>query len=85
MNKRFLWVSCAVIVPKSDVSIYTTHDAHNVKMAIISTNHPISKQEDMQSLKWARYFSEVSILAIRVTVQPDSCYLTAFLANYKAC
>ena len=47
MNKPSLWVSCAAIIPKSDVSIYITHDACNVKMAIISTSHPIYKQEDI--------------------------------------
>ena len=60
INDPSPWVSCAGIVPKTDGSICITLDAHNVNKAIISTNQPIPKQEDIRvQLAGARYFSKL--------------------------
>ena len=44
INDPFPWVSCAVIVPKTNGSIRITLDASDVNKAIISTNQPIPKK-----------------------------------------
>ena len=80
------WVSYAVIVPKTDGSIRITLDARNVNKAIISTNPPIPKQEDVRAqLAGARYFSKLDFkLAFwQLELHLDSHYLTVFHANNK--
>ena len=47
INDPSPWVSCAVIVPKTDGSIRITLNSRNVNKAIISTNQTIPKQEDI--------------------------------------
>ena len=79
-------VSCAVIVPKTDGSICITLDARNVNKAIISTNQPIPKQEDIKSqLARARYFSKPDFKTSfwELELHPDSRYLTVLHANDK--
>ena len=49
INDPSPWGSCAVIVPKTDGSIRITFDSRNVNKAIISTNQPIIKQEDIRA------------------------------------
>ena len=80
------WVSCVVIVPKTDVSICNTLDARNINKAIVSTNQPIPKQEDIGAqLAGARYFSKLDFKSVfwQLELHPYSCYLTVFRANDK--
>ena len=49
INDPSPWDFCAVIAPKTDDAIRITLDAHNVNKAIISTNQPIPKQEDIRA------------------------------------
>ena len=60
INQPTSWVSNAVIAPKTDGSIKMSLDAHNVNKAIIPTNDPIPRHEDIKS-KFARckWFSKM--------------------------
>ena len=49
INDPSPWVSCAVIVPKTEGSIRITLDARSLNKAIISTNQPIPKKEDIRA------------------------------------
>ena len=44
-NEPTPWISCAVIVPKSDSSLRINLDARNLNKVLISKNYPISRQE----------------------------------------
>ena len=88
INDPSPWVSCAVIVPKTDISIHITLDARNANKAITSTNQPIPKQEDIRvEYHGARYFSTLDFKSAfwQLELQPDSRYLTVFHANDKLC
>ena len=62
INDPSPWVSCAAIVPETDGSIRITLDARNVNKTIISTNQPITKQEDIRAqLAGVRYFSKLDL------------------------
>ena len=47
-NEAAPLVPCAVIFPKDDHSLHVTLDAHNLNMALISTNGPIPKEEGIK-------------------------------------
>ena len=84
INDPSLWVFCAVTVSKTDGSICITLDTRNVSKAIISTNQPIPKQEDIRSqLAGARYFSKTDFKSIfcQLEIHPDSRYVTVFHAT----
>ena len=49
INQPSPWVSNAVIAPKTNGSIRMTLDARNVNKAIIPTNHPIPRHEDIKA------------------------------------
>ena len=86
INDPSLWVPCAVFVPKSDGSICITLDVRNVNKAIISTNQPIPKQEDIRTqLAGARYFSKLDFKSTfwQLELHPDSRDMTVFHANDK--
>ena len=86
INDPSPWVSCAVIVPKTDGFIRITLDARNVNKAIISTNQPIPEQEDIRAqLAGVRYFSKLDFKSAfwQLELHPDSRYLTVFHANDK--
>ena len=51
INPPAPWVSNIVIKPKSDRSLRMTLDARNVNKAIIPTNQPIPRYEDI-NLNW---------------------------------
>ena len=78
------WVSCAVIVPKTDSSIRITLDARNINKTIISTIQPIPEQEEIRvQLAGARYFNKLDFKPTfwKLELHPDSCYLTVFHRN----
>ena len=78
INDPFPWVSCAVIVPKTDGSIRITLAARNVNKTIISTNQPIPRQEDIRAqLVGARYFSKLDFKSAfwRLELHPESRFL----------
>ena len=51
------WSSNVVIAPKDDGDIRITLDAKNVNKAILSSNYPIPRQEDIKAkLAGTRYF-----------------------------
>ena len=86
INDPSPWVSCTVIVPKTDGSIHITLDACNENKAIISTNQPIPKQEDIRAQSTgARYFSKLDFKSAfwQLELHSDSRYLTVFHANDK--
>ena len=86
INDLSLWVFCAVTVPKTDGSICITLDTRNINKAIISTNQPIPKQEDIRSqLTGTRYFIKIDFKSTfcQLEIHPDSRYLTVFHANDK--
>ena len=81
-----LWVSCAIIVPKTDGFSRITLDAHNINKAITFTNQPMPKQEDMRAqLTGAIYFSKLDFKSAfwLLELHPDSRYLTVLHANDK--
>ena len=49
INEPAPWVSNAVIAPKPDGGIRMTLDARNVNKAILQTNHPIPRHEDIKA------------------------------------
>ena len=80
------WVSCAVIIPETDSSIRITLDVRTVNKAIISTNQPISKQEDIRAqFAGARNFSKLDFKSAfwQLEEHPDSLYLAVFCENEK--
>ena len=79
-----LWVSNAVLAPKNDGSIRITLDARNVNKAILSTNHPIPKHEDIKAkLSGCTIFSKMDFKSEfwQIELQSESRHLTLFHAN----
>ena len=65
INQTAPWVSNAVIAPKTDGSIRVTLDAHNVNKAIIPTNHPIPRHEDIKAkLAGCKWFSKMDFNSV---------------------
>ena len=81
-----LWVSNAVIAPKSDGNIRITLDARNVNNAIQSSNLPIPRQEDIKAkLSNCNIFSKMDFKSAfwQIELHPESRHLTVFHANNK--
>ena len=80
------WVSNTVLSPKQDGSIRVTMNAKNVNKALISSNIPIPKQEDIKTkLAGAKVFSKMDLKSAfwQVELEEESRYLTVFHANDK--
>lgn len=80
------WVSNAVLAPKADGSIRVTLDARNVNKAILSSNIPIPKQEDIKAkLAGAKIFSKMDLKSAfwQIELEENSRHLTVFHANGK--
>ena len=80
------WISNAVYVPKPDGSLRVTLDARNINKAIISSNLPIPRQEDIKAkLTGARIFSKLDFRKAfwQLELQPESRSLTVFNMNDK--
>ena len=88
INEAAPWVSNSVIQPKPDGSgsVRVTLDARNVNKALISSNHPIPKYEDIKAkLAGAKVFSKLDFKSAfwQLELDEDSRYLTVFNANGK--
>ena len=80
------WISNAVLAPKQDGPIRVTLDARNVKKALLFSNQPIRKQEDVKAkLAGAKVFSKMDFKSAfwQLELNEDSRYLTFFHANGK--
>ena len=80
------WVSAPVIVPKSDGSLRVTLDARNVNEAIISSNLPIPKQQDiMEKLGGSVIFSKLDFRSAfwQLELDKESRQMTIFNVNNK--
>ena len=78
------WVSNIVIAPKDDGEIRITLDAKNVNKAIMSSNFPIPRQEDIKAkLAEAKVFSKLDLKSAfwQLEIAEDSRKLTVFHAN----
>ena len=78
INQPAPWVSNAVIAPKIDDSIGMTLDACNVIKAIIPTNRPIPRHEDIKA-KLTGFKSTFW----QIELYESSRYLTVFHTNDK--
>ena len=86
INEPAPWVSNTVIAPKSDGSIRITLDARNVNKAIMPTNHPIPRHEDIKAkLSGCKIFSKMDFKSAfwQIELDESSRYLTAFHTNDK--
>ena len=79
-------VSNGVISPKSDGFFRITLDARNVNKAIIGTNHPIPRHDDINSkLTGCKIFSKIDFKYDfwQIELDESSRYLTVFHTNDK--
>ena len=86
INEPAPWVSNAVIAPKLEGSIRMTLDAHNVNKAILPTNHPIPRHEDINAkLVECNIFSKMDLKSAfwQIELDDSSRYLTVFHTNDK--
>ena len=86
INEPAPWVSNAVIAPKPDGGIRMTLDARNVNKAILETNHPIPRHEDIKAkLAGCKIFSKLDFKSAfwQIELDESSRYLTVFHTNDK--
>ena len=80
------WISNTVIAPKTDGNIRMTLDARNLNKAIMSTNLPIPRHEDVKAkLAGCKIFSKMDFKSAfwQIEIEEKSRYLTVFHANDK--
>ena len=80
------WTSNIVIAPKEDGDIRITLDAKNVNKALLSSNYPIPRQEDIKAkLAGSRYFSKLDLNSAfwQLEIDEQSRPLTVFHALGK--
>ena len=80
------WISNIVIAPKPDGNIRMTLDARNLNKAIMSTNLPIPRHEDVKAkLAGCKIFSKMDFKSAfwQIEIEEKSRYLTVFHANGK--
>lgn len=85
-NEPAPWVANCVLAPKDDGSIRMTMDARNVNKAILPTNQPIPRHEDVKAkLAGKKVFSKMDFKSAfwQLELAPESRYLTAFQVNDK--
>ena len=85
-NEAAPWVSNAVIAPKQNGAIRMTLDARNVNKAILPTNHPIPRHEDIKAkLAGCKIFSNIDLKSAFWQIELDETYryLTVFHPNDK--
>ena len=78
------WVSNMVIVPKPDGDLRITLDAHNVNKALLSSNFPIPRQEDIKAkLSGKKVFSKLDLRAAfwQLELDTDARMMTVFHAG----
>ena len=75
------WTSNVVIAPKGDGDIRITLDAKNVNKALLSSNYPIPRQEDIKArLAGSKYFSKLDLKSAfwQLEIEEESRPLTVF-------
>ena len=80
------WVSNIILATKQDNGIRVTLDAREVNKAIIPTNAPISRQEDIKAkLAGCQVFSKINFKSAfwQIELDENSRYLTVFHTNEK--
>lgn len=80
------WVSNAVLAPKDDGGIRVTVDMRNANQAILDTNVPIPREEDIRAqLSGCKYFTKLDFKSAfhQLEIAPESRYITVFHANGK--
>ena len=80
------WISNAHIVPKPNGGLRVTLDAKKVNKAILSSNLPIPRQEDIKTkLGGSKIFSKLDFTSAfwQLELHPDSRNLTVFNLNNK--
>ena len=80
------WTSNVVIAPKEDGDIRITLDAKNVNKALLSSNYPIPRQEDIKAkLAGCKYFSKLDLKSAfwQLEIDEHSRPLTVFHALGK--
>ena len=81
-NEPTPWISCALIVPKSDSFLRINLDTRNLNKVLISNNYPISRQEVITALLSSTdYLSKLHFKS--AFWQLKSRTLTRFHANNK--
>ena len=75
------WVSNLVIVPKPDGGLRVTLDATNVNKALLSSNFPIPRQEDIKAkLSGKKIFSKLDLKSAfwQLEIDPKARHMTVF-------
>ena len=75
-----------VIAPKLEGSIRMTLDARDVNKAILPTNHPLPRHEDINAkLVECKIFSKMDLKSAfwQIELDESSCYLTVFHTGDK--
>ena len=84
VNEPAPWISNSVIAPKPDGSIRMTLDCRNVNKAIISSNLPIPRPEDIKAkLSGCNVFSKMDFKSAfwQIDLDEASRHLTVFHAD----
>ena len=80
------WISNIAIAPKPDGNIRMTLDARNLNKAIMSTNLPIPRHEDVKAkLAGCKIFSKMDFKSAfwQIEIEEESRYLPVFHTNAK--
>lgn len=80
-NEPAPWISNSVLIPKDDGTVRVTMDSRNVNKAILSTNLPIPRHEDIKAkLAGAKVFSKMDFKSAfwQIELEESSRYLTVF-------
>ncbi len=82
------WISNIVIAPKDDGNIRVTLDAKNVNKALLSSNFPIPRPEDIKAqLSGKKVFSKIDLKSAfwQLEIAEEARNLTVFHVNGKLC
>ena len=85
-GKQTPWISNIVIAPKDDGNIRITLDAKNVNKALLSSNYPIPRPEDIKAqLLGKRVFSKIDLKSAfwQLEIAEEARDLTVFHCNGK--
>ena len=80
------WVSNICLVPKPNDDLRNTLDAQNVNKALLSSNFPIPRQEDIKSrLSGRKVFSKLDLKSAywQLEIEKEARSMTVFHASGK--
>ena len=83
-GKKTPWTSNLVIAPKDDGDIRLTLDAKNLNKALMASNLPIPRQEDIKTkLTRKKIFSKLDLKSVfwQLEIATEARNLTTFHAN----